>query len=254
MLAYNVVHWMSGTLPWMDNLTDPKHVQKQKEKYMSDVPALLRKCFGGNDYPQELKAFLDYVNELEFHAEPDYKRCVKMFTDGLRKRKLPTDGKVDLSAAKSPKKTPKKSPVKKVRSTTPKRTPKAAANGKSGAAKKGEVVSGGVVKKRKFKDSAAQTSPAFVKAANEAAKAKKARLANAARSREARMAEEVGRKAIMTSDEDSTPPPPATKKKTPTSKKRSASSGTPKRGTSKKVQCNSLTSCSSAHGKIQDSD
>ena len=66
-------------------------------------------------------------------------------------------------------------------------------------------------------------------------RAKKARLANAARSREARMAEEVGRKAIMTSDEDSTPPPPAAKKKTPTSKKRSASSGTPKRGTSKKV-------------------
>ena len=125
MLAYNVVHWMSGTLPWMDNLTDAKHVQKQKEKHMSDVPALLRKCFGGGDYPAELKAFLDYVNELEFHAEPDYKRCVKMFTDGLKKRKLPTDGKVDLSAAKSPKKTPKKSsPVKKVRSTTPKRTPK----------------------------------------------------------------------------------------------------------------------------------
>ena len=148
VLAYNVVHWMSGTLPWMDNLTDPKHVQKQKEKYMSDVPSFLKKCFGGGDYPDELKAFLDYVNKLEFHAKPDYAKCVKIFTDGLKKRKLPTDGKVDLSAAakKSPKKTPKKSPVKKVRSTAPKRTPKATVKS---AAKKAEVASGGVVKKRK---------------------------------------------------------------------------------------------------------
>ena len=39
-------------------------------------------------------------------------------------------------------------------------------------------MSGGAVKKRKYKDSAAQTSPAFVRAASEAAKrAKKARLA-----------------------------------------------------------------------------
>ena len=86
----------------------------------------------------------------------------------------------------------------------------------------------------KYKDSAAQTSPAFVKAANEAAKAKKARLAGAAKSREARMAEERGRAAIMTSDDDS--PPRPVKRKTPTSKKRSTSSGTPKQSASKKVQ------------------
>ena len=24
ILAYNLVHWMSGNLPWMDNLKDPK--------------------------------------------------------------------------------------------------------------------------------------------------------------------------------------------------------------------------------------
>ena len=87
----------------------------------------------------------------------------------------------------------------------------------------------------KYKDSAAQTSPAFVKAANEAAKAKKARLAGAAKSREARMAEERGRAAIMTSDDDS--PPRTAKRKTPTSKKkRSTSSGTPKQSASKKVR------------------
>ena len=126
MLAYNVVHWMSGTLPWMDILAEPKSVQKQKEKYMADVPTFLIKCFGGGDYPEEIRTFLDYVNQLEFHAKPDYAKCVKIFTDGLKKRKLPADGKVDLSAAakstlkRTPKKTPKKSPAKRFGSATPK--------------------------------------------------------------------------------------------------------------------------------------
>ncbi len=29
ILAYNLVHWISGTLPWMDNLTNPKFVTKE---------------------------------------------------------------------------------------------------------------------------------------------------------------------------------------------------------------------------------
>ena len=27
VLGYNLVHWMSGTLPWLDSLADPKQVQ-----------------------------------------------------------------------------------------------------------------------------------------------------------------------------------------------------------------------------------
>ena len=51
ILAYNLVHWMSGDLPWMDQLTNPTQVQKQKIGYMNDIKAFLQRCFKSEDYP-----------------------------------------------------------------------------------------------------------------------------------------------------------------------------------------------------------
>lgn len=48
MLAYNMVHWLSGSLPWEDNLTDPEKVAQEKENYMKNIPTFLKKCFGDN--------------------------------------------------------------------------------------------------------------------------------------------------------------------------------------------------------------
>lgn len=51
ILAYNIVHWMSGDLPWLDNLTNPQYVMAQKKGYMNDVTAFLQRCFKSQDYP-----------------------------------------------------------------------------------------------------------------------------------------------------------------------------------------------------------
>ena len=37
MLGYNLVHWMSGTLPWMDNLSNYEFVHMQKNGFMEDI-------------------------------------------------------------------------------------------------------------------------------------------------------------------------------------------------------------------------
>ena len=59
VLCYNLVHWMSGDLPWMDNLTNPQYVHAQKKGYMNDVKAFLQRCFKSEDYPGESRfAFL----------------------------------------------------------------------------------------------------------------------------------------------------------------------------------------------------
>ena len=55
ILAYNLVHWMSGDLPWMDNLGNPDYVHAQKKGYMNDVKAFLSRCFKSEDYPGKLK-------------------------------------------------------------------------------------------------------------------------------------------------------------------------------------------------------
>ena len=53
-------------------------------------------------FTEELETFLTYVAQLEFEAKPDYVRCKKIFSDALKRRKLPLDGKIDFSAPKSP--------------------------------------------------------------------------------------------------------------------------------------------------------
>ena len=55
---------MSGTLPWMDNLTDCKYVHTQKNGFMNDVPIFLQRCFGDNDYPS--KFYENYLRKILF--------------------------------------------------------------------------------------------------------------------------------------------------------------------------------------------
>jgi len=118
ILGYNLVHWMSGTLPWMDNLTNCQYVHTQKTGFMNDVPNFLQRCFGDSDYPSVLQEFLEYTKGLEFDTEPDYDLCRDLFKKALKKAKTPYDGKLDFSA-------PKKSPNKKVGSpiTSPPKAP-----------------------------------------------------------------------------------------------------------------------------------
>ena len=100
-----------------------RYVQARKTMFMGDIKEFLRTCFREHDYPSnafigfstfpsfilnvlpflvELESYLTYVSSLEFDTLPDYDRCRTIFRDGLKKRKLPLDGKVDFSAPKSP--------------------------------------------------------------------------------------------------------------------------------------------------------
>ena len=42
---------MSGDLPWLDVLTDPKAVQAKKNEYLKNVGNFLARCFNSQDYP-----------------------------------------------------------------------------------------------------------------------------------------------------------------------------------------------------------
>jgi vaccinia related kinase len=51
ILGYNMLQWMCGRLPWESNLTDPEFVASQKNKYMSNIPALIQECFPAKNAP-----------------------------------------------------------------------------------------------------------------------------------------------------------------------------------------------------------
>jgi len=199
ILAYNLVHWMSGDLPWMDQLTNPTNVQKQKIGYMNDVKAFLQRCFKSEDYPAVLEEFLNYVVSLEFDTPPDYDKCRQMFKTALTTAKYPLDGKIDFT---SPKKAPKKvrnsSPRKRKadlfsdedaddgddsvtddsfvqdKSAKKRKSPAVKARTKKAAISpiKSVKKTATVAKKVAMKDQGCQTSPGFVKAAKAARRKK----------------------------------------------------------------------------------
>ena len=97
ILGYNLVHWISGQLPWLDNLTDLQYVHNQKNGFMGDIPKFLMRCFGDDDYPSVLEEYLNYVVSMEFDTTPNYDKCREMFEQALKKGKFPMNGKLDFS-------------------------------------------------------------------------------------------------------------------------------------------------------------
>jgi serine/threonine protein kinase len=87
MLGYNLVHWISGKLPWMDSLSNHEYVHMQKNGFMEDIRYLLSYCFDGNRYPEVLYDYLNYVISMEFDTTPDYRRLRRMFEDELKKER-----------------------------------------------------------------------------------------------------------------------------------------------------------------------
>lgn len=106
ILGYNMLQWLSGKLPWEDNLKDPECVSRQKARFMDDLPALMKSCFHGKPAPSGLVAYFQYVADMEFDEEPNYKQLRKILVDGIRAAGHTNDWRLEFPAA-SPRKSPK---------------------------------------------------------------------------------------------------------------------------------------------------
>ena len=74
-LAYNLVLWLSGTLPWLKSLDDADEVYNLKKKFMKNISTELNKCFKSKNVNlKSLQEFLNLVGKLEFKEKPDYKK------------------------------------------------------------------------------------------------------------------------------------------------------------------------------------
>jgi len=82
-LGYNLVHWVTGYLPWTTS-DDPEWVQSQKIGFMFNIRGFLEKCFKPDKPPEVLETFLTYVNSLEFEEAPDYLKIRKLFIEAMR--------------------------------------------------------------------------------------------------------------------------------------------------------------------------
>ncbi|KOB75564.1 Serine/threonine-protein kinase vrk, partial [Operophtera brumata] len=99
-LGYNLLDWLTGTLPWKTTevLAEPDLVHAIKKKYMSDLKLLLKTCFETEFYPQFMEKYLEYVTSLDFTEKPDYDYCRSLFRSEL----LKNGNKVELNFIEAP--------------------------------------------------------------------------------------------------------------------------------------------------------
>ncbi|XP_050093989.1 nucleosomal histone kinase 1-like [Anopheles aquasalis] len=94
-LAYNLIHWAGGMLPWK-LLQDCTKVQQMKGASMKDVVGLVRSCFVKRvaGPPVAIGELLQLVNSLHPNEHPDYAACVGIFENGLKVLGVPNSGPI----------------------------------------------------------------------------------------------------------------------------------------------------------------
>ncbi|KAG1651375.1 Serine/threonine-protein kinase VRK1 [Nymphon striatum] len=100
-LAFNMLQWSCGKLPWEKNLTDCNSVKDSKNLYMDDIPKLIKACYSNKKSPDSIGKMLIYVKKLSFTDAPDYDFLRKMLKTCLAKEGLKCDGRLEFTIKNS---------------------------------------------------------------------------------------------------------------------------------------------------------
>jgi len=79
VLGFNIIHWLTGSLPWSGITNNPGKVQSAKVSFMKDLEKNMASM------PKEAREFMKYVSKLEFDEEPDYDKLRGIFTPIVKK-------------------------------------------------------------------------------------------------------------------------------------------------------------------------
>lgn len=103
-LGYNLLDWITGTLPWKTTkvLAEPDLVHALKKNFMSNTKLLLKTCFKTEFYPQFLEKYLQYVTSLNFTEGPDYDYCRSLFRSELLKSGCALDKDLSVNFTEPP--------------------------------------------------------------------------------------------------------------------------------------------------------
>lgn len=101
ILAYNLIQWAGGNLPWKANnsLGNPSKVQQEKESLLNGIDAHIGECFGKTACPAPILKFMKLVAKLKFDERPNYETYRKEFQSGLQSLGKPNSGDLDFKAS-----------------------------------------------------------------------------------------------------------------------------------------------------------
>ncbi|XP_053555466.1 inactive serine/threonine-protein kinase VRK3 isoform X2 [Bombina bombina] len=83
-LGYCMLKWLSGVVPWEDQI-DSSKIMEQKKRYKTDIPGLLKDSFNRKKAPEVLKTYLEQVMCLNYEEKPDYKKLSEILSAALHK-------------------------------------------------------------------------------------------------------------------------------------------------------------------------
>uniref|UniRef100_A0A0A9XX25 non-specific serine/threonine protein kinase n=1 Tax=Lygus hesperus TaxID=30085 RepID=A0A0A9XX25_LYGHE len=98
ILGFNLLHWLSGSLPWEKDITNKETVHKKKQDLMSNVESYLKKNFSG--ISQVMTAYMTYISKLKHNEEPNYKYIKDLFTKELKQIGSSPIGPLEFKASK----------------------------------------------------------------------------------------------------------------------------------------------------------
>ena len=85
VLAFNLIHWLTGSLPWVGQ-TDPRKVETMKVAYVKDLEQNTK------NLPKPVQTFVQYSVELGFQDKPDYDKLRSLLTAEAKKASSGTPG------------------------------------------------------------------------------------------------------------------------------------------------------------------
>lgn len=94
-LGYNMIYWLTGSLPWAEATEEASLVETKKNKCFSQLNSFLNFCFNG-DCPNFLLEYFSYCNKLQRQEEPDYQYCKKLFQNAIKEYGYKNDLKLDF--------------------------------------------------------------------------------------------------------------------------------------------------------------
>ncbi|ELK01193.1 Serine/threonine-protein kinase VRK1 [Pteropus alecto] len=101
ILGYCMIQWLSGHLPWEDNLKDPNYVRDSKIRYRENIAGLMDKCFPEKNKPDEIAKYMETVKLLDYVEKPLYQNLRDILLQGLKSIGSKDDGKLELSVAEN---------------------------------------------------------------------------------------------------------------------------------------------------------
>ncbi|XP_071413661.1 serine/threonine-protein kinase VRK1 isoform X1 [Pithys albifrons albifrons] len=96
ILGYCMIHWLSGHLPWEDNLKDPNFVRDSKIRCRDNISILMDKCFPGKNKPDEIAKYMEKVKLLSYEEKPVYQHFREILLQGLKAIGQKDDGVLDF--------------------------------------------------------------------------------------------------------------------------------------------------------------